>query len=536
MELGRFALLCAVILTAAVLLDLALILALQRRRRRQADGRSPLEAHVDPDVASSEVEARAKRDLFEAALRFWKTELWSDDRRAMQFVVAVACLFITVSIGYVYAPEEWVEGWQLWAWAICVITVVLCLMPAGRPPFPRSERWRWLLVLGLAALLLRIIFLEDVPGGLHQDEVAMADFALRSVFPEPHRTYYPFRTGVFSQPVLYNYVIRLSLALFGNSITGLRIPSVLAGSLAVLATYAVVAVFQNRRTAWLSAIIMTTYHYHVHWSRLGLNNVWDTLWVPLMLAAFAWGWRRRWSGGAVLTGLILGLSQYFYHGSKIGALLLVYVVFWLWRQERDGRRLIVHVGKLFLTATCIAAPVALFALRNPDPFFERSRVVFGWQLSAIAEGTAGRFDVWNYVCRQAWRTVGAFTSVPDITGFYGPGVPLVIGLAAPLFVIGVLWSLRKCRLVPVLWILLTVLLGGFMLNGAPSSSHYAVSIPAICWLIAVPLDWLMETGRRRLALLLLPVVVITDSLFYFAVYVPGGPCDLIHPFPSGPFP
>jgi hypothetical protein len=234
--------------------------------------------------------------------------------------------------------------------------------------------------------------------------------------------------------------------------------------------------------------------------------------------------------------LALGFSQYFYHGSKVGTLLLAYTIFWLWRQEQDERRLAVYVGKLLLMTTCVAAPIVLFAIRNPDPYFERSRIVFGWQLDAIATATGGRMDFWNYAWQQLWRAAGAFIAVPEVTGFYGPGVPLTLGMAALLFVAGALWSVHTRRFIPVLWILLTILLGGFLLTGAPSSSRYAVSIPAICWLIAVPLDWLIENGKRYLALGLLVVVVMTDLLFYFVVYVPSVPVDLIHPFPPGPFP
>jgi hypothetical protein len=88
----------------------------------------------------------------------------------------------------------------------------------------------------------------------------------------------------------------------------------------------------------------------------------------------------------------------------------------------------------------------------------------------------------------------------------------------------------------VLWVLLTIFLGGFMLTGAPSSSHYVVSIPAISWLVALPLMWLIETGHWRWAVALLIVIIVTDLGFYFGIYVPGGPRDLIHPFPTWPPP
>jgi len=179
------------------------------------------------------------------------------------------------------------------------------------------------------------------------------------------------------------------------------------------------------------------------------------------------------------------------------------------------------------------APITLFALIQPDVFFNRSRVVFGWQSNAIITAV-GDYKLADYLWQQIWRNFGAFTTVPEITGFYGPGVPFLIGVAAPLFVIGIMWSFWSRQWVPVLWILLTVFFGGILLTGAPSSSHYVVSIPAICWLTAVPLNWLWENGRWRLALFLLITIMITDLGFYFGIYVPGEPRDLVNQIPDWP--
>lgn len=207
----------------------------------------------------------------------------------------------------------------------------------------------------------------------------------------------------------------------------------------------------------------------------------------------------------------------------------------LYRELPDRERLLVHVGKLGVTAVSAAAPITLFALLKPEVFFERSRVVFGWQPDAIITAV-GDYNLGQYLWLQIWRNFGAFTTVPEITGFYGPGVPFLIGVAAPLFVIGFIWAIWSRQWVPVLWILLTIFLGGIMLTGAPSSSHFVVAIPAICWLVALPLNWLWQNGRWRLALALLILIILTDLVFYFGIYVPGEPRDLFNALPPWPFP
>jgi len=467
-----------------------------------------------------------------AASDAWQ-EARADDKKMMQVFIGLACIGITASVSYLSMPHLWVSGWQLWTWLVCVVIVVAGLLSWGSRPAMHVPYARYLLVLMALAAVLRVLALESVPGLLHVDELGSADFPMRHIFPGNGTTINPFVTGNASQPVMYLYLMRLSIAVFGYSISGIRITSAIAGTMAVLATYSTVAIFQDRRTALMSAAIMAAYHYHIHWSRIALNNVWDTLWVPMMLACFAWGWRKDWSGGAVLAGAAAGLSQYFYSGSKIGLILLVYVAARLYQEERDRRRLIVHGGKFLVSAAAIAAPIAIFAMTNPETYFMRTREVLGWQEVAVVSAV-GEVNLWRYFWHQVWHNFGAFTSIPEITGFYGPGVPFVIGLAAPLFVVGFFWSVWRRRFLPVLWIISTILFGGFMLGGSPSSSHYVVSIPAVCWLVAVPLNWLWERGRWRYACLALIVIVATDLIFYLGVYVPSPPRDLIFPIPPLP--
>jgi 4-amino-4-deoxy-L-arabinose transferase-like glycosyltransferase len=465
----------------------------------------------------------------------WKNEIRIDERWVMPLIIALGGLFISISIGYTYALSINVGGWQLWTWLVTIIIVIgALLMAAGRPPEIVIVNWRAILAIVIVALFLRYLFLETIPGGLHVDEYGIADFSLRHIFAVAGETLNPFRSGPASHPSLYHYLVRLSLALAGASITGLRLSSVIAGVSAILATYAMVVVFDNRRTALISIALMAGYHFHIHWSRIGLNNIWDTLWVPATLALFAWGWKRRWYGGAILAGATAGLSQYFYPGSRLGLILLLFVIWRLWREERDSRRMVSYGGLTIIVALCVVAPLLLYAIRDPVPFFERTRTVFGWRPETIALVTGNPPDYLSYTWHQLWRSVGAFTSVMDVTGFYDPKVPLLIGLSAPLFIAGFFWAIYKRQFLPVVWIVLTIILGGFILSDPPGSSHYAIAIPAIVWLVAMPINWLAAQGHPRLAIALVSIILVTDLIFYFAIYVPGGPRDLIHPFPPIP--
>jgi len=482
---------------------------------------------IEPSISAGYATLRRLTRLAATMLR--------DEQSLLRAVAVLACFLTALSLGYVSADNYMlVQHWLLWAWIACVSVSLFALLPLGRLKPQIDPRDRWILGVVVLAVLLRLISLETIPGGFHVDEWGAADFALQYVVPPIHETISPFVTGDSAQPALYFYLARASLAVFGESIAGLRMSSVLAGSLASVATFALVSLLHNRKAAYLSAVLMATYHFHIHWSRIGLNNIWDTLWVPLILAFYVWGWRRDRPAGATLAGLALGLSQYFYAGSRIGIFLLGYLVIRLWRAERNDARLVTHLSRLVGIAAVVAGPLAVFAARSPEIFFNRLTSGLLWDpFAAELAGTPAGFL--PSVPQQFVWTLLSFTAIPEGAGFYRPGVPLVIGLAVPLLLAGVFWQIHRRELVPVFWVALTMFFGGFLLEALPASNHYAVAIPAIVWLIASPLEALSGLGRPRWVLLALAIIVATDLYFYFGIYAQAPSPDFVHPFPPNPW-
>ena len=215
-----------------------------------------------------------------------------DDRHLLRFAVVLGAILFSFSLGITQADVIYMPWSPILAWLITVALGFIFLWPSQtvRIHFGRTF---WLLGgLVLVSLLLRVILLGTLPPGFIVDEAGTADFTLRHVVRIPGETISPFRTGSDSQPVLYYYILRLTMELGGYNIAAARISSAIAGALAVAATFLLVDAFSGRRTAWFTALLMAAYHYHIHWSRIALNNIWKTLWVPLTLCLFFWGWKK----------------------------------------------------------------------------------------------------------------------------------------------------------------------------------------------------------------------------------------------------
>ncbi len=83
----------------------------------------------------------------------------------------------------------------------------------------------------------------------------------------------------------------------------------------------------GKRTAWFTAVFLSAFHFHIHFSRIGLNNIWDGFWYVVTIGALWYGWEKDRRNAYILAGLSLGISQYFYSSSRtILALILAWVI------------------------------------------------------------------------------------------------------------------------------------------------------------------------------------------------------------------
>ena len=96
----------------------------------------------------------------------------------------------------------------------------------------------------------------------------------------------PFATGWLTNPTLPLYLVALPLRLFGNTAFALRLWSPLIGAAnGVLALFLYGKWLWNRPVGLSAAILLLGSHFHLHFSRLGIMNVWD----PLLDAACTLG-------------------------------------------------------------------------------------------------------------------------------------------------------------------------------------------------------------------------------------------------------
>jgi hypothetical protein len=395
---------------------------------------------------------------------------------------------------------------------------------------PRIDRRQVLAALALAllAFALRIYQVEDIPIVFTGDEASMGLSALRFIQGDVNNI---FAVGWFSHPALFFYIQSKYIDVFGRTVLALRLPAALAGALTVAAVYGLGRALFGGRAGLYAALFLTTLHYHNHFSRLGLNNIWDGLAYAATLGALWLGWRRGGRGWYLLAGVCLGLAQYFYVSSRM---LLVLVPIWLLAvgllDRARFRRQLPDMILMGLAALVTVLPLAFFYFTHPGDYLWllRQPTVYSAQIPApgAATGLAGRL-------LRLGEGFLAYTHVPLRFFWYTPETPILRAFPGALFLLGILALARRPRdsrtWLLLIWLAAIGLVGGLS-DFTPAAQRYVAAAPAAVLVATFGLEALVSRlqclwpHRRRLlslgVVLLFTAVGIDELHFYFVTYAP----------------
>lgn len=321
-------------------------------------------------------------------------------------------------------------------------------------------------------------------------------------------------SGIVAFPRLYPYLQNHAIAVAGRTLAALRIPSAFFGALTIPALYLLARTLFDRTTGLVAALLLASYPVHVHFSRLGLNNIADPLFGTLAFAFLARAQRSGLRRDYALAGGALGLTQYFYEGGRL--FFPVLLVGWLvagWivdRQRPHWRGLLAMV----ITAAVIAAPVYYTLVRLDIPLTSRLKSVgFGleyWEQMArhrfiVPDSETPSLEGQVHLVRDHFLTL---VQLPEASVYYRGDTPLVLVYLVPFLLLGVVFGLLRggqAGLLPALWVIAAPLANS-LLPGPPNTPRYTVAYPGLMLACAVGLRY---TARLLLSDLHLPVIRLT---------------------------
>ncbi len=397
--------------------------------------------------------------------------------------------------------------------------------------------WETVAVAGctLAALLLRLVRLGTIPYVISGDEASMGIEALHVLGGSLTD---PFATGWLSHPTLYFFLMAGPLAVLGRNAWGLRLLSPLAGAATIPVLYLLARRLFDRRVALAGTVMLAAAHLHIHFSRLGINNVYDPLFGLLTFFFLVRGLQEGRLLDFALSGFSLALAQFFYMGARLFPVMLVlYLSLWLLLRPARIRSLWAPAGAFLSSFLVTGGPLFRFFLLHFDDFMARLRIVgiiqSGWlETEPLVTGKTQLHLLWD----QFRKSFLAFNYTLDPTSWYAAKIPYLDFVSGILFIIGLVVLLRNWRrpayLMLNVWYWLALLFGGVLIENPPSSPRFVIFMPAVCLIAALGLvqvvdllAGLLSLSRawvsRVIAVVLLAAVVLNVG-YYFFVYTPAG--------------
>lgn len=435
------------------------------------------------------------------------------------------------------ALQPWVANLS---WLLAIGLLIVGSYRQEKPNPLADWEVRTLAFLFVLGLVLRGLLITSIPYPFSGDEGSAGLTAVQFYKGTADNW---FVTGWFSFPSLYFALQSVAIHIWGQTIAAARLVSVLVGGLSILATYWLARSMFDKVTAVFAAFYLTISHYHIHVSRIALNNIYDALFGAVALYGFWDGWKNGRRSSYIWCGVALGVGMYFYVSIRILPL-----IFLLWSAAallRHRQQFLQRLPDLILAtwiSALIALPLGLYFYRFPDQFnapLDRVTILGPWLENEAVVRQTSELQI---VLQQMWLGVLGFVTQP-LRLLYEPGAPLLLTGAATLFLIGLLWGIFNFDLRYLLLVLpfvATVISNGISQN-PPAAQRYIFAMPMVAIFVAIPLaimaDWFKEFWPKQqwLGLVITGALAVAvayqDVYYYFAIaqdsYIYGGVNTLI---------
>lgn len=401
----------------------------------------------------------------------------------------------------------------------------------------KNKTWIiWLLLLILvSALFLRSYRISTLPSGIFPDEAQNGVDAQQANATGDYKLFYETNQG---REGLFINLQALSIKVLGNTVVGLKIWSIIFGTLTVLGVFLLASeLFRNQVAGLVGAYLTAFSYWAINFSRIGFRAIM----LPFILVfAFYFlfkGLRTKRYLDFILAGFIYGLGLHTYIAFRVSPLILVVIFISLIISRRkflnNYWKYIVAFAIFMLIAS---APMILdFFIWHPEHFISRTSQVSvfnpeangGHLVSTIAETFGLALAKYNFIGDKNWRS-------------NYPPYPILNPLTGVAFLIGLIYILIKFfrfKFAEEKWIIYAFLLAWFFAmlipeflaaEGNPHTLRSIGTLPAVMIMATVPFIWIFNKlpklrGKIRTVVLSALIVVfgfigIFDTAKYFVFF------------------
>jgi 4-amino-4-deoxy-L-arabinose transferase-like glycosyltransferase len=460
------------------------------------------------------------------------------------FWVTSLCLGLLTACLAAINPGNEIAPIMTATWLISIALFILSVtMAQNQPAISAESLIAWIqahrsdliaiTVIVTAAFLIRFEGVELHPYSFINDEGQMGKNGVCVISGQCQNL---FTAGWSGQPMLAFLPTGISIAIFGRTVFAVRLVSVILGTLAVASTYLFTREVFGKTPAWMAAGLLASLPINVHFSRLGVDNIVDSL----STATILWLLFRGLKSGSVLNylmaGILAGLCLATYPGTRLAPFLGFGCLFFAGLRNQgfikaQKRNILIFILAFGITA----APFMGYFYTHPELFFVRINRESIFQNNIFQNELQAGKSAAEILTSQFLKSSLVFILTPAPSNFFNSPQPYLPPLAAVFFVLGMfysMWRIKDERYITVfVWFWIVVILGSTLTGGPPTSQRLLMSTPALVIMTAIGFSKVIETLPQNiqnagLVSKIIPIVFILfigfqNIYFYFYEYRNG---------------
>lgn len=389
--------------------------------------------------------------------------------------------------------------------------------------FFSNREVRALALVMLMAFLLRVVWLDTIPGNITADEA------------DNLATIFRFQTtgepGFFGldwkpQPAMSMYLFAGFMAIFGDDIFGMRMASAVISTLALIPFYALARRVVQPAAAIGGAILLSTGLWYLNFSRSGWENVHVAFYALMAAWMLALAVERRQIRWFALAGVFAALGLYgYFAGRLIIVALLAYAPLALWWSH--GKRLVVAAGfaVMLLTAAVLFAPQVPAITEDSDTFNRRTDAVNVFEQPNGYMGKESRISIMKLQIERNAKGFFLFDGDVFTNGRYSqPGSTIIDPITKVLLLAGMVIGIYRWKQTALWWLLMLIPLAATQLltTMTPNGARALIVAPFMYLFVTLTLDAFINAARFRERRIMAGVVLtgvvllaVVNAMTYF---------------------
>lgn len=386
--------------------------------------------------------------------------------------------------------------------------------------------WLALTAIILIAFFLRFYNIENVPAGVYPDEATNGTDALLANETGNYKWFY---TNNYGREGLFMNLIAFAIKFFGPTVLGLKIWSIIFGTLTVLGTFLLSKeLFKGSWRAGLISAYLTAFSFWaINFSRISFRAIMLPAVLVFSFYFFFRGLRTRHYWHFLLSGLIFGIGLHTYIAFRIAPAIFVVLFFGLLLTKerligKYWKQAIVFVVAIFISA----APILWDFYQHPEYFQSRSSSISvfspevnrGRPLQTLLKSVGLSLVKFNFYGDQNWRhNYPPYPVLHPAVGLsFLVGIIYLIGKFFHLAILRLRHGVRDEKLYIYLFLLawfFIMLAPEFLTEeGLPHALRSIGTLPAVYIIATIPILWLL--GKRQefshtLKSSIVPILIIT---------------------------